>query len=388
MRAVAAIALCMWACAVNTGPPGLPEGPPADAGPPGDGGGTPTGDGAGFVPAPHAAFGAPSPHAGTVLAAPDLVTITYPGYRWQLQVEAFGAYIMTSSYLTQTGKDYGVGQGSHLSVRLMDNAPLSMTDAAVQNYLIGQIGVTLPKPDATKTIYMLYVPAMTTVTDMGLLCGSAGNAFSGYHAAAPYMGGQFAYAVVGDCTTDVADVTSTAVHELLEAATDPYNAPNDGYWFADGPPSLFYGAWGDEIGDVCDYEDNIVMDGWAVQRIWSMSSAASGKNPCVPIPKGEVYTNVNADPNAMQTVPAGASATFTLTGWSTAEIPAWPIATWPADTTDFDPQPVLSQGTIGNGGTVTVTLTAPAGVASGKIGAAYVVSGSKGRFWPVAIQVR
>jgi hypothetical protein len=66
-------------------------------------------------------------------------------------------------------------------------------------------------------------------------------------------------------------------------------------------------------------------------------------------------------------VPAGGSVTFTLTGWSSAEVAPWTIRSFRDNFSvqDFDTTPTLSSTQVGNGTNVTVTLHVPAGTPSG-----------------------
>jgi hypothetical protein len=241
---------------------------------------------------------------------------------------------------------------------------------------------------------MVYFPKTTMVDDQsgtGPQCSA--NASVGYHSYGTDAANvDYSYAVIPDCTGMLADVTSTASHELIESATDPYDAPKAG-WFMDAPtPSLWYAAYPEEVGDLCEYEANTTEGMWTVQRIWSMTAAAAGGSPCVPVPAGEVYFSTTSSPNQMQTVPAGGSATFTMTGWSTSPGQTWQLFVDAADQTDFDPTATISSSSMTTGGTVTVTLHAPAGTPSGKVGAAFISSGDAtgdlGRFWPVGIIVQ
>lgn len=388
------------ALAMACGSSSSPSTPSGDGGTGEDGGGNDggaqpdgqtTGDG-GFATAPHSPFPPLASHGKKVLATPHVVTITYAGYDKQQSVEDFGAFIVASNWIVETGKDYGVGKGTHTAARLTTAAPAQITDTAITNLIDQKIGDgTLPALPATgsQLVYMIYFPRGTQVDEGSgkILCSA--NGAVGYHSNATHNGITFAYAVIPDCTGKLGDVTSTSSHEIIEAASDPYDMPNDG-WFMDPPlPSLWYAASPNENADLCQYEADTMEGPWVVQRVWSMTAAAAGGSPCVPAVPGEIYFNTSATPDTVQKVAKGQSVSFTITGWSTAEMASWKLSIDPADTTDFDPGATLSAATITNGGTVTVTLTAPTSATSGQIGAAYVSSGPFGQhYWPVAIQVK
>jgi hypothetical protein len=291
------------------------------------------------------------------------------------------------------GKEYGVTAGTEEAIPVTDTAPGSITDTQIQQFINDKITAgTFPSPAPTTNgtpIYMVYFPSTTTVTDNksgGTSCSNGG--FAGYHGAGSNNGTKFAYAVIPDCGSGLNDVTSTAAHELIEAATDPWNTPDDGYYLDVAADDLWNGAAGDEVADMCDFEPLTTEGSWQLERSYSNAAAAAGTSPCVPVPAGDVYYNVSATPKTVQTVAAGKSFTFTITGWSTAAIAPWAIQTAPADSADFDPKATLSVQTINNGLTATVTLTAPANAKTGTLGAAFVVSGDAQHLWPVAIQVQ
>ena len=349
-----------------------------------------TGDG-GFATAPHTPFPPLAPHAGKVFAAPHVVSMTYAGYNHQREVEDFGNYVVTSSWLKTVGKDYGVGVGTHTAARMTATAPATINDAGI-SLVIDQAMTagTVPVPAAgNQNIYIVYFPQSVKIDDGtgSILCSATGAV--GYHSVATHGGVDYAYAVLPDCTGKLGDITSTSSHEIIEAATDPFDKPNAGYSMDPPLPNPWYAAGGNEDADLCQYEVDTMDGPWTVQRSWSTSAAAAGGSPCAPAVAGEIYFNTSAAPDTVQKVAAGGSVTFTITGWSTAEKAAWKLKVDPADVSDFDPGGTLSANAIQNGTTVTLTLTAPAGTPRGQVGAVYIASGAFGEhYWPVAIQVK
>lgn len=328
-------------------------------------------------------------HTNKILTAPHLVTITYASYTYQQQVEEFGKFMVTSSWMTSIGKEFGILAGTHEERRFPGAAPATIDDPGIQALIKAKIGTgNLPAPTVGgQDLYMIYFPATTAITDSGPapMCGPNGSV--GYHGAAKSGVIDFPYAVIADCGTGFPDITSTASHELIEGASDPWDAPNDGYFMDFNAPDLWYTDYGDETADMCQYEANVPEGIWSFQRSYSNIAAAAGGSPCVPAVPGEAYTNVSASPATMPSVAAGGSVVFTITGWSTLPTTPWKLALGPGDQTDFDPKAVLSATTINNGDTVTVTLKAPTAAKPGDIGSAYIFSGDAGHFWPVAIRV-
>ncbi len=114
---------------------------------------------------------------GTIVAAPDIVTITYPGDPLASQFATFGASVAASSYWDAIRAGY-CGSGSVLlgdgpagtTVALTTAPAASYTDSAqggastFQTYLAGLItGEPVPAP-TDNTIYMFYFPTTTTIT--------------------------------------------------------------------------------------------------------------------------------------------------------------------------------------------------------------------------------
>ncbi len=342
-----------------------------------------------FTTAAHSPLPQMPKHTNKILPTPHLLTITYASYTYQQQVEDFGKFMVTSSWMTSVGKEFGVLSATQENRRFPGTAPPTINDAGIQSLIIAKIAASaLPAPTVGgQNLYMVYFPATTVITDSGgaAMCGANGSV--GYHGAAKSAGIHFAYAVIADCGSGFPSITSTASHELIEAATDPWDAPNLGYFMDFNVPNLWYTDYGDETADMCQYEADTTEGMWTVQRSYSNVAAAAGGSPCVPAVAGEAYNNVSASPDTMPNVAAGGSVVFTITGWSTLKTTPWKLVIGPGDQTDFDPKAVLSGTTINNGETVTVTLKAPTTAKSGTIGSAYIFSGDAGHSWPVAIRV-
>lgn len=338
-----------------------------------------------FETAPHTAMPQLLPHSGQVLANVKLVTMTYTGYADKTNVEAFGDAVVGSDWYKLVGAEYGLHEGTNTKVSI-GPAPASLTDVQVEQKILMLINTNVvPKPLATgnEFLYMIYVPPTVTL-DASL------QGFYGYHAASKVGAIKFPYAVVLDDGTGTDTTTSTAAHELVEGATDPYDPPDDGYYTdppSPDPWSLILG----ENGDLCNGEALIKSGDYAVQRIYSNIAAAAGKSPCIPFDPDDTWYDVSADPPAMPTIAAGASTTFTLTGWSSKEVPDWKVETFDADFADLvdaDITPTFSSDMINNGKTVTVTLHAPATATSGQLGGVYVTSGEFQRPWAVGFIVQ
>jgi hypothetical protein len=182
------------------------------------------------------------------------------------------------------------------------------------------------------------------------------------------------------------DLEISTSHEFIEASTDPFPYTNTAYDLTDSTdPWSFSGG---EVGDLCEGE-NTQESGFSVQRIWSNAAAKAGGPPCIPVPPGTVLYDVSPSPSKAQLVKAGASVTFTLTGFSTAAVPPWNLQAWVGEST-FQPTLSLDKMKIDNGGTATLKVTVPAAATSQGFANIYVTSWrGKDDFndWPLLVTV-
>ncbi|HEX2690623.1 MAG TPA: hypothetical protein VHN14_28600 [Kofleriaceae bacterium] len=311
------------------------------------------------------------PHAGTVLSNVQLVTITYEGYAARDQVEAFGDMIIGSSWYRSVGMEYGVYAGSHVQKVRLASAPASITrdqiEAQIKQLITDQL-VPKPAADGSQLLYMIYIPP-TVVRGAGL------QGIHGYHTSIRLDGVQSPIVVVLDEGGDLTATTSMAAHQLINAVTNPYSPPRDGY-YADPPMSDPWSLAQGEIADLCGGETPVTDSGFTLPRVYSSLAVVAGRSPCKPF-VDDSWSNVSAEPSRMQMVPKGGSVTFTLTGWSTRELPDWQLLTQVADfskLTEADMRPEFSDDMINNSTSVTLTLHAPANVSSGVAGGIYVLS--------------
>ncbi len=243
---------------------------------------------------------------GSIIKAPKIVSITFPGDQWTSDYTTFGAGVASSCYWDAIRAGY-CGGGSCIgdgpagtSVTLTTAPAASYTDSTgngastLQTFLAELIGKkTVPAPD-DNTIYAIYFPKTTTISLDGSMSCSAGG-FDGYHSSMQVGSVNVAYAVIPECpaipgylpATTLENTTITASHEFIEAATDT----NNGFYLNLNDESTW--AWNDigggEVGDICvdpfglgldEYKDGT----YTVQRIWSAVAAAAGGTPASPSP--------------------------------------------------------------------------------------------------------
>jgi hypothetical protein len=265
---------------------------------------------------------------GTVLKTPILVTITWPAVDPNVSTwEAFGDGIGSSTFWNDTTSEYGIGvatSGAPNHVRMSDSLPPSMTYYEVQDYVIAALGGTLPDGGASEggigsvdggeagansslwpaptsedgniqTIYSLFIPASTAVTDPGSGQSFCDEGGSGYHDSVVVGGRPVAYSVTLECPSQpVASSEETASHEYVEATTNPYpTSASLGYvgFDADHLSWDLYTGYNDELADACqNWADSYIEEAapfpYWVQRIWSNARALAGHDPCAPEPAG------------------------------------------------------------------------------------------------------
>jgi hypothetical protein len=319
-----------------------------------EGDGKPSG---GHAPLPQVIY-----QGGGVLAAPNVITVTFPGDPLATQLAAFGKSVASSSYWHTETASYCetpgaacVGDGpAGTAVALTTPPATSYTDSvsggpsSLQTWLTTAItsGV-LPMPDknpVTNTIYALYFPSSTTITlDGTASCADTG--FDGYHNSMAMGSQQIVYAVINECSPIPAPfpsivtpsllqaTTMTASHEIVESATDPDADPSAPYGYFLDTTNPSNRGWldvaGGEIADLCldlfNMNQDQTTDGtFTVQRIWSNTQAGSGVDPCNPIPSGETYFNA-APRQSVVVVGVGAQATFAVDAFSTAPAASWTL---------------------------------------------------------------
>jgi hypothetical protein len=242
---------------------------------------------------------------GPVLASPRLVPITFAADPAAADVWRFLEQLAGSGYWAEVTSEYGVGPLTvETPVSLAEPPPnlTSMSDA--EGWLKSKLGSPSSLPAPTNgTVYALFLPAPAL-------------GYSGLHADLALASGTLVPYVVVSTALGTDDMTSTASHELAEAATDPHPLHNPAFYDLDADhlawdlldptsgPSGPSASWG-EIGDVCEalIQPLSVPPGvlppppppsWsmvsvtvpqidhAVQRLWSNRAATLHHDPCQP----------------------------------------------------------------------------------------------------------
>ena len=252
-------------------------------------------------------------NGGSVLSAPVVTTVTWPGEPNAATFEQFGDELGPSAYWKTVTAEYGVGpatsgDGNH--VRLTDAPPTTISDTDIPTFLSDHLtaqGSTWPAA-TPNSVYIFYIPTGTTLNVQGQSACDQG--IGGYHDSTTIAGHDVAYAVIPQCGS-LGETTLSASHELAEASTDPYPQTRPAWsGFDDNHLAWeFFQQFQSEDGDACEfYRDSTMQDstlGFTVQRQWSNTSAQAGHDPCVPAPSGAYF---NVTPLAEESIDLDLSA--------------------------------------------------------------------------------
>ena len=256
---------------------------------------------------------------GPVLDTPKVQPVFFPGFDYGTEVTDFTNKLGASSYWGALS-EYKVGKIQALApitLTQADAAPSVIYDNQIQDWLKTRFDGTHPEfgnaPDEN-TVYALFYPPTTTIYLSNAPAGDAGapdgggfgnspscKGFGGYHSDFVMGSSDVAYAVLPECPTfgsltgaDVA--TSTASHELSEAATDPFPMTQPAYTQVDDDHlAWMFFLGGGEVGDMCaQFPESFYTPtdvGHVVQKNWSNASARAGHDPCQPTVTSPAYFN-------------------------------------------------------------------------------------------------
>jgi hypothetical protein len=234
---------------------------------------------------------------GPTLAKPKIVPVFFPNYDFTTEVTDFVNKLGATDYWHQATSEYNVGPATGgTPIMLTEAAPTMIDDRAIQTWLIQKFtDGTLGTPDKS-TIYAIYYPTGTTITQGG---AASCQQFGAYHNEVDYNAQTFAYAVIPECSNfktlkGIDMVTGASSHEFIEASTDPYVTSNPAYDREDGDHlAWMFFSIGGEDGDLCAQNPASFYkpDGFAytVQRGWSNEAAQGLHDPCVPALASEPY---------------------------------------------------------------------------------------------------
>ncbi|HEY6460374.1 MAG TPA: hypothetical protein VIY73_09490 [Polyangiaceae bacterium] len=402
----------------DTGAPPAPEagtdaaeeeaGEPADEGP---------------WPADHYAIPLMTNSGGTVLAAPQIVSVNFVGNVDRDALRTFDdQFAEGTPWWSAVTNGYSIGAatgGQHYELPdTVSNTTLDDDNLDIFNLIVGWVASgAVPEP-TENTIFVIFFPVSTTITFEG---SASCQAFAGYHSqvVVPTEGGYVTatYAVIPNCPqtgTDqpMADTTFATSHEVIEAATDPHGASPawGGYnlaWFRQGKTPVIL-----EVADACEnYAPVTDTFGNTLTRSWVNAAAKLSSDPCQPELPGEVFYDL-AVPTTTETpstpgypksdgyivVPAGSTQTIDATFFSEAKLPNdAQISVGARSHGQTSLNPTIATGVTAsvtptaahNGMHVTLTITAASTAVSGDYNASALSTLKTGdsHSWPFIVRI-
>lgn len=341
-------------------------------------------------PAPFPAYPLSLPvltdEGGQKMTHPSLVVFIGADDPQKDEVVAALDYLRSSSYWSDVTSEYGIGPIANVEIHDPPAPfPAQMTQSDVSDIAATyarttrfQTSSTTPDNRHADTLYVLVLPATTMVTD--LTC-----TFDGYHDHASATANDIVpFALIRNtCPGQQTQPLSIAlVHEIVEAATDPFEdapaifVPIDGFEAWDVAES-------DEVADLCEgtpalFDTNPPMaDGEPLTfpSIWSNRLATLGQDPCLPnstlaprvfaVATPVVTEKIKIDSTVLTTgvnVAVGQSVTIPLR--IATDRPGATVAVLAADLTPFlqsngetELETSLSSTVANNGDVLSLTIT-------------------------------
>jgi hypothetical protein len=255
-----------------------------------------------FTPAAPSALPLMPVKAGGHIEHVNLVTVTFSDSTDDADVSALGDSLVKSDWYAAVAQSDGLALGTHQHVQLRSASPGFRYGG--DDVLALLKSGALPSHNDGNDVYMFFFTPATAYEG-----SEAGD--GGWHATVMNGSVRVPFAIIKPSCAGGAGRAFVAAHELIEATTD--SGGGDRFSFPQG-----------EVGDLCNghYTSGT---GVLLPTIWSNTAAATGGDPCVPALNAPFF-DVSVSPAGPQTIPAGGSLTFTLTGWSTAPVGDWRVA--------------------------------------------------------------
>lgn len=290
----------------------------------------------------------------------------------------FSTELASSAWWSRLALEYGLGAVNVAAAITGPPINADVSDHDVFTYITDAVAANSGPPRDGNSLYLLYLPANSAVVRKGLRNTDC-HEFGAYHARYGTLGDNLA--VVQQCSANnpIPDMTVSASHEIIEAATDP-----DGYGYvlpAIAPNAPWkqpiwnaYDLTGRaELADLC--EGAYIREGsFYYQRIWSNQRAALGGDPCAPeIPDPFYDVLFDAD---WYPAPGGQTISIPIHGWSSGAMPTgWPLrVTVNSAVLGFTAVSAGSSQMLSAGETGSLSVRAPAGAPAGTFAVVTVAS--------------
>jgi hypothetical protein len=320
---------------------------------------------------------------GSVISSPRVVPVTFASDASAADVVTFIEQLAGSPYWNAVTAEYGVGPlVAAPAVQLDETPPAAESQQVVEDWLRSKLMSASGFPQPTdETIYAVFNPNGPT------------EAAPGFHGSFALPNGSIVSYALLRSNASIDTITSTASHELAEAATDPrpltdpawsdLDVVHRGWELLANAGSGFAGRSGGEIGDVCPvliqpWNNPLAMPPsppplWSVQRVsvvgidhevqrlWSNRAALAKHDPCVPfgmspyfnaaVVAPDVVTATDFAGNQFTTggvhLPVGQTRTIELYLYSDIPTKPWSLAVH--DATSYNATCLVSIGTPASG---------------------------------------
>jgi hypothetical protein len=251
-------------------------------------------------PAPHHPLPQLKNRGGSVIASPELVTVTFAGNTQRDEIRAFNDMIIASDWWTAVTRGYGIAKGKGgLYAELEDTlSNTTIDDSDIGPLLQKQLDAQkLPPPNAS-SVYAINLPKLAKITlklDDGQKVTSCQH-FDSYHSSVALKRAdgttiQAAYAILPSCGQG--GVYRSTSYMLIETVTDPnpfaigglpgYELVDNDAWV------MFFGFGNNEVANLCAWSDTMTVGGHDVTRSWVNAAAKESKSPCQPSDPAQIY---------------------------------------------------------------------------------------------------
>ncbi|MBS2031075.1 MAG: hypothetical protein JST54_24450 [Deltaproteobacteria bacterium] len=294
-------------------------------------------------------------HGGPRLARAELVTLTFAGFPFESELEAFGDFLPGSHWVHEVGDEYGVTVVGHAQYTAPGIAPSGVDYGDIHDLVLAGIDAGLwpaqPGDAGGTPIWMVIYPPGTAPAGIG----------QGEHFEFDDDGGAWVASYITQYGTPQAtDYEDLISHEVVEALTDPYiqsapaliQFPLEGIW-SNGS--------GEEVGDLCEDAPPVLESGFQLTRAWSNAASMDGGDPCQPL-SSEVFAKVLA-PTTPVLASADQDAYVTLQGVEVGSSAPFAVSVMESGAQDF--RPTLDHPTVAPGGALQLTLRVPYNAQSG-----------------------
>jgi hypothetical protein len=264
--------------------------------------------------------------AGSVLANPRLVAITFEGDPQSSRDQAFARAITQTDWLEQVGAEYGVtgaSWGGSVTIGAGSIVNGGLDEAGATAVVEEAIDAGAPSPNG-QTVYMVFPPSGVFYLDQP---ADQNRSWNFATQGSPNLGDHILVTYTGEPgennnTSPFDFMTAAASQGLIDILTHG--------WMLPAPSPLWSGSftfpWFPGHVGILAHDSRTTAGGFVFQRVWSNAQAKLGGDPLLPA-ADEPYFNIVASPNWVTTA-ASQTEQVSFTGWATGSATNWTVETW------------------------------------------------------------